>query len=111
VDGQEIHTAQPLADAPKDQPISIALRPETIVMNGSSNGALNGANHLRGTVEDVMFLGSIVRVRVRFSEHALHFDMFNNPHLALPQQGQQVSLSFPPEACLVLGEPSTEDRR
>ncbi|HEU5097534.1 MAG TPA: ABC transporter ATP-binding protein, partial [Roseiflexaceae bacterium] len=27
VDGQEIHTAQPLADGPKDKPISIALRP------------------------------------------------------------------------------------
>jgi hypothetical protein len=36
--------------------------------------------------------------------------MFNNPHLSLPQPGQQVSLSFPPEACLVLGEPKAEDR-
>jgi putative spermidine/putrescine transport system ATP-binding protein len=110
VDGQEIRTTQPLADGPQDKPISIALRPETIVLNGASSGTPNGANHLRGTVEDVMFLGSIVRVRVRFSENALHFDMFNNPHLALPQHGQQVSLSFPPEACLVLGEPKTESR-
>ncbi|HET9222853.1 MAG TPA: ABC transporter ATP-binding protein [Roseiflexaceae bacterium] len=110
VDGQEIHTAQPLADSPKDKPVSIALRPETIVMNGASSSTSNGANHLRGTVEDVMFLGAIVRVRVRFGEHALHFDMFNNPHLSLPQQGQQVALSFPPEACLVLGEPPNDQR-
>jgi putative spermidine/putrescine transport system ATP-binding protein len=106
IDGQEIHTAQPIADGPKDKPVSIALRPETIVLNGASNGA----NHLRGTVEDVMFLGAIVRVRVRFREHALHFDMFNNPHLSLPQQGEQVALSFAPEACIILGEPRTQNR-
>jgi putative spermidine/putrescine transport system ATP-binding protein len=51
-----------------------------------------------------MFLGSIVRVRVRFSDHFVHFDMFNGPHVSLPQPGQPVILSFPPEACLILGE-------
>src|SRR5262245_40803905 len=106
IDGQEIRTAQPIADGSKDKPISIALRPETIVLNGASNGG----NHLRGTVEDVVFLGAVVRVRVRFREHALHFDMFSNPHLSLPQQGQQVALSFPPEACLILGEPTNDQR-
>jgi putative spermidine/putrescine transport system ATP-binding protein len=101
VDGQEIRAARPIADAPLGKPISIALRPETIALNG---GASNGANHLRGTVEDVMFLGSIVRVRVRFGDHFVHFDMFNGPNVSLPQPGQPVSLSFPPEACLILGE-------
>jgi putative spermidine/putrescine transport system ATP-binding protein len=99
IDGQEIRTARPFEAAP-GQPVSVALRPEAITLTSTPNGA----NHLRGMVEDVMFLGAIVRVRVRFSEHAIHFDMFNNPHLSLPQLGQQASLSFPPEACLILNE-------
>jgi putative spermidine/putrescine transport system ATP-binding protein len=107
VDGQEIRAAKPIADGQAGQPVSIALRPEIISMNGASNGG----NHLRVTVEDVMFLGSIVRVRVRFGEHFVHFDMFNNPHLSLPQHGQQVMLNFPPEACLILGEPRSENRQ
>ena len=107
VDGQEIRAAKPIADGQTGQPVSIALRPEIISMNGASNGG----NHLRVTVEDVMFLGSIVRVRVRLGEHFVHFDMFNNPHLSLPQHGQQVMLSFPPEACLILGEPRSENRQ
>jgi len=46
-------------------------------------------------------------VRVRLGEHFVHFDMFNNPHLSLPQHGQQVTLSFPPEGCLILGDRPT----
>ncbi|HEX5689925.1 MAG TPA: ABC transporter ATP-binding protein [Roseiflexaceae bacterium] len=99
IDGQEIRAARPF-DAPSGQPISLALRPEAISLNGTPNGA----NHMRGKVEDVMFLGAIVRVRVRFAEHAVHFDMFNNPHLSLPQPGESADLSFPPEACLILNE-------
>jgi putative spermidine/putrescine transport system ATP-binding protein len=106
VDGQEIRAAQPIADRAPGAPVKIALRPETISIN--VNGAANGANHMRGTVEDVMFLGAIVRVRVRFAEHAVHLDTFNNPHLSLPQHGEQITLSFPPEACLILAEPRAE---
>jgi putative spermidine/putrescine transport system ATP-binding protein len=102
--GQEIRAAQPITSGLPGEPIRIALRPETI----SVNGAANGANHLRGTVEDVMFLGSIVRVRVRFGEHFIHFDTFNNPQLSLPQHGEPITLSFSPEACLILGEPKAE---
>jgi putative spermidine/putrescine transport system ATP-binding protein len=104
VDGQEIRTARPIADGLPGAPIKIAIRPETIAI--ATNGHSNGANHLRGTVEDVMFLGSIVRTRVRFTEHTAHFDTFNNPNLAVPQQGEQVTLSFSPEACLILSEPN-----
>ncbi len=100
VDGQEIHAARPLVDARPGQMVTLALRPEIISLNGT-NGA---ANHLRGTVEDIMFLGSIVRIRARFREHVIHFDMFNAPHLSLPERGGEVALSFPPEACLILDE-------
>ena len=100
VDGQEIRAARPIADAPAGQAISVALRPEILTMNG--DGA--SANRLSGTVDDVMFLGPTMRVRVRLKDQAFQFDEFNNPHLTPPQPGQPVSVSFPPEACLILND-------
>jgi putative spermidine/putrescine transport system ATP-binding protein len=98
VDGQDIQTARPITDAPAGKPVTVALRPEIISLNGNA-GAVN---HLAGTVDDVMFLGPIVRIKVRFKDQFLQFDEFNNPHLNPPQRGQQITVSFPPEACLVL---------
>ena len=57
---------------------------------------------MRGTVEDVDFLGSIVRVRVRFGENAVSLDTFNNPTTVPPEPGQPVTVTFPREAVLVL---------
>lgn len=102
VDGQEIITTHPIA-ASAGQSISIALRPELITPEISPDNA----NQLRGTIEDIMFLGAIVRVRVRIDRNVLHCDIFNNPHLSLPQRGQPINLSFPHEACLLLGAPGT----
>jgi putative spermidine/putrescine transport system ATP-binding protein len=62
---------------------------------------------MQGTVEDVNFLGSIVRVRVRFKDNAISLDLFNNPSLSLPQRGQAVTVTFPREAVLVLEAPSS----
>src|SRR5205085_7209344 len=100
VDGQEIRAARALGGAQPGAPLSVGLRPEIISLNGASATA----NHLRGTIEDIMFLGSIVRIRVRFKDSSIYFDMFNTPHLALPQTGQVVTVSFPHEACLILGD-------
>ena len=104
VAGQEITAAKPIEGVPANQSISVALRPEIIAMNGTP--ASNGMNHINGTVEDVMFLGPTMRVRVRFGDQALQFDQFNNPHLNPPQHGQPIGVSFPPEACLILNDPA-----
>jgi hypothetical protein len=34
----------------------------------------------------------------------MSFDTFNNPHLAVPNPGTAITISFPPEACLVLDQ-------
>jgi putative spermidine/putrescine transport system ATP-binding protein len=101
VDGQEIMLSQPLADGAAGQQLSVAVRPEIISLNGVHG---DGANQLRGSVEEVTFLGAIVRIRVRLGESAIHFDVFNNPHLAPPAHGEQVTLSFPAESCLAMGK-------
>jgi putative spermidine/putrescine transport system ATP-binding protein len=59
-------------------------------------------NRMQGTVEDVNFLGSIVRIRVRFGDNAVSLDTFNNPNARPPEPGQPVTVSFPREAVLVL---------
>ena len=78
--------------------VTVALRPEAI-----EPGETGGSNRLRGTVEDVSFLGSIVRTRVHVAEGAvLSFDQFNDPALAAMAIGEAITVSFSPESTLVL---------
>jgi putative spermidine/putrescine transport system ATP-binding protein len=86
--------------------VTLAVRPEGIELGDGEPGD----NRLRGTVEDINFLGSIVRIRVRIGEGAdgatptvVALDTFNEPHLRLPDVDAAVTISFPPEACFVLG--------
>jgi putative spermidine/putrescine transport system ATP-binding protein len=53
----------------------------------------------------VNFLGSIVRIRVRFKDNAISVDTFSNPRLTLPQRGEALTVSFPREAVLALEAP------
>jgi len=99
VEGQEIGTAGALDGARPGDRLQIALRPEILALGVDESGA---ANHVRGTIEDITFLGAIVRVRLDVGASKLFFDTFNNPHLALPQPGQAVTVHFPRAAVLVL---------
>ncbi|CAN5298337.1 hypothetical protein BH10PSE9_BH10PSE9_06430 [soil metagenome] len=85
-----------MVDARKGDVRSVALRPEAIVLNGSA------ANRLSGTIDEVSFLGAVVRIRVRFAASAISLDTFNNPGQPPPQRGAQVTVSFAPEDVLVL---------
>ncbi len=100
IDNQEIAVGQQL-EAAAGKTVSVAIRPEAITVNGTSGGE---ANHLNGAVEDVSFLGSVVRVRVRLEEQHVNFDAFNNPNLVPPQIGQPISLGFLPQDCTVLSD-------
>jgi putative spermidine/putrescine transport system ATP-binding protein len=95
VDGQEIRTGKPVSAS---GPVTLALRPEILTLDGQSASA----NHLKGQIETIEFLGGVVRVHVRVGQHVLFMDTLNNPQLALPPEGSPAELSFPPEACLIL---------
>ena len=99
IDGQDILAASPLAADPGG-PVRLSLRPEMISL---ANGRLEN-NHLSGTLANVVFLGSIVRLVVRTGENELSLDTFNNPHLMLPALGTEVTVGFPREACIMLGQ-------
>jgi putative spermidine/putrescine transport system ATP-binding protein len=96
--GQEIR-AGGAVDASNGSPVTVAIRPEGIEL-----GTNGGTNQVTGAVEDVSFLGSIVRTRLRLDDAGttLSLDTFNDPNLTAPAIDSTVTVSFPPEACLVL---------
>jgi putative spermidine/putrescine transport system ATP-binding protein len=104
VGGQEIRTFKAITDARAGDRITLALRPEGIGLGEGDPGE----NQLRGTIDDISFLGSIVRLRLSVEGDAgaapseVSLDTFNEPHLALPPIGGFVTVSFPPEACFVI---------
>ena len=103
IDDQEIVASRGLEHARVGDAYSVAIRPEIV----SLGEAAGDGNRMQGTVEDVNFLGSIVRIRVRFKDNAISLDTFNNPRLILPQRGQALTVSFPREAVLALEAPSS----
>jgi putative spermidine/putrescine transport system ATP-binding protein len=80
---------------------AVALRPEAAVLeNGHDLGA--GRNRLGGTIDEVSFLGSVVRIRVKIDDASISLDTFNNPSAIPPQRGAPVVVSFTPNDVLVL---------
>ena len=88
IEGQAVAVAHPINKKAGDA-VAVAIRPEMI-----SLGEVAGSNQLRANVADVTFLGSIVRVQFQMRETKLDMDVFNNPNLALPKVGSEVTVSF-----------------
>ena len=76
----------------------MALRPESIRLGK----AAPNSNQMQAVVENVSFLGSIVRIRVRTGDHVISLDTFNQPHAAPPKIGEAVAISFSPDDLVVL---------
>jgi putative spermidine/putrescine transport system ATP-binding protein len=98
VDGQEIKSAHALDGAHAGEKVSISIRPERI----SFYSEVQKVNRMECTVEDIAFLGSIVRIQVRTSTNMFYMDTFNNPFLELPKLGDKIQITFSAEAVLVL---------
>jgi len=101
VDRQEIQTAQPLEGAQVGERVSVSIRPERISLAGLF-GEEPKANVMDCTIENITFLGSIVRIQVRTGENVFFADTFNNPFLELPKIGDKAKITFSKEAVLVL---------
>jgi putative spermidine/putrescine transport system ATP-binding protein len=97
----EIIASRRVVNANAGDTCSVALRPEAAVLeNGHDLGT--GRNRLGGTIEEVSFLGSVVRIRVKIDDNAISLDTFNNPSATPPQRGAPVVVSFTPNDVLVL---------
>ncbi|HRO13171.1 ABC transporter ATP-binding protein [Amaricoccus sp.] len=93
IDGQPVTLGRPI-EAPAGAEIPLALRPEALAL-----GRAPGADAiLRGRVEEVSFLGSVVRVRAALEGEAggqrISFDSFNTTAHRPPGVGDTVEISF-----------------
>ncbi len=102
IDGQEITTARGVVDASPGDVRPVALRPEAILLDDAGEGR----NRLSGEIDEVNFLGAVVRIRVRLTENAVSLDTFNSPNSPPPKRGQKVTVSFAAEDVLVLDGPA-----
>jgi putative spermidine/putrescine transport system ATP-binding protein len=97
--GQPLHVAAPLDGRSAGQSVKLALRPE--LLSPESTGTPD-ENVLTGIVENVVFLGSVVRIHVRVGQAILLVDEFNNPQLTVPVIGAELVLHSLRENVLVL---------
>ena len=96
IDGQPVTLGRPLAAGPGSE-IPFALRPEALSL-GAQPG--NDAT-LRGKVEEVSFLGSVVRIRAALDAQRVSFDTFNTIAMRPPALGDTVDISFSTADALV----------
>jgi putative spermidine/putrescine transport system ATP-binding protein len=68
-----------------------------------SIGARDGNDlTLVGTIADVTFLGSVIRLRVALGKNILSLDTFNDQRTAPPARGEPVTISLAGKDLLVL---------
>jgi putative spermidine/putrescine transport system ATP-binding protein len=72
----------------------LAIRPEEVHI-----GTGEGRNALKGKVESVLFLGSVVRLKVNVGGSSFSADFFNERRITLPRAGDEVIISFPEHSC------------
>jgi putative spermidine/putrescine transport system ATP-binding protein len=102
LDGVELVTAEDLSSRQKGDQVRIAIRPERFSF--ASDG--KKANVIDCKIENITFLGSIVRIQVLIGNTKFSMDTFNNPFLELPKIGDRVQITCSREAVLVLGVPA-----
>ena len=99
VGGQEI--AVPAHAGATGTALTVALRPEALsLLPGTEK-----TNVLRGEIDGVQFLGSVVRMRVRLADSVILLDAFNSPAAPPPSRGETVAVHFAPGDGQVLDQP------
>ena len=82
----------------KGQKVTLAIRPEAIHLGK----AAKTANHLDVKVEDLKFMGSIMRVSSSVGPQFLSFDIFNQADRPPPKIGETVTVNFSPLDLVIL---------
>ncbi len=98
IDGVKLQSASELDGKKAGDQVTIAIRPERINFLASEKKA----NILDCTIENITFLGSVVRIQVSVGANRFHMDTFNNPFLELPKIGDKDQVTCSKEAVLVL---------
>ena len=98
IDGIELKSAEDMKERQKGEKVTIAIRPERL--HFASDG--KRGNELDCSIENITFLGSVVRIRVMIGNTKFNMDTFNNPFLELPKIGDKAQVTCSREAVLVL---------
>ncbi len=98
IDGVQLQAAEGLEGMQKGDKVSIAIRPERFNFIAQERKA----NVLDCKIENITFLGSVVRIQVLVGSNRFNMDTFNNPFLELPKIGDKAQISCSREAVLVL---------
>jgi putative spermidine/putrescine transport system ATP-binding protein len=98
IDGLQLQAAEGLDGRQKGDKVTIAIRPERLNFVAQEKKA----NVLDCQIENITFLGSVVRIQVLVGSNRFYMDTFNNPFLELPKIGDKDQVSCSREAVLVL---------
>jgi len=105
MDGVHFKTADTeMATRRKGDKVRISIRPERFSIAAEPMKD----NVVDSTVENITFLGAVVRIQVKIGNTKFNMDTFNNPFLELPLIGAKEKVMFSKEAVLVLR--SSEER-
>ena len=99
MDGVQFDSAEDMANLRNGDKVRIAIRPERF----SFASEQKKANVVDCTIENITFLGSVVRIQVLIGNTKFNMDTFNNPFLELPHIGDKTQVTCSREAVLILG--------
>jgi putative spermidine/putrescine transport system ATP-binding protein len=100
MDGVVLETAEDFSGRNKGDKIKISIRPERL----NFVSVEKKANVMDCTIENITFLGSVVRIQVKIGSAKFNMDTFNNPFLELPKIGAKDQVTCSKEAVLVLSD-------
>jgi putative spermidine/putrescine transport system ATP-binding protein len=100
VDGVQFVSAAKMDSLNKGDKVRIAIRPERFSF--ASEG--KKANVVDARIENITFLGSVVRVHLLIGNSKFTMDTFNYPSLELPRIGDTRPVTCSKEAVLILGD-------
>ena len=100
IDGVQFESAVDLNQRKKGDKVRVAIRPERLSFASDQKKA----NVVDATIENITFLGSVVRIQVTIGKTKFNMDTFNNPFLELPKVGSVEQVTCSREAVLVLDE-------
>nr|WP_314258139.1 ABC transporter ATP-binding protein [uncultured Devosia sp.] len=98
IDGQTATVPSLPADAKPGADIMLTLRPEVLSPTPREGNDIT----LTGTIADVTFLGSVIRLRVALGKNVVSLDTFNDQRTAPPTRGEAITISLASKDLLVL---------
>jgi len=98
MDGVQFVSADDINGRKKGDKVRMSIRPERL----SFASEQKKDNVMHCIIENITFLGSVVRIQVKIGNAKFNMDTFNNPFLELPKIGDKDQVTCSKEAVLVL---------